>query len=127
MAACLPAKIAAALPMMEPQRMMPCPPNPPTRISVLSTLASVRLESVAECMAEVIVHGLEPRGTLTVDELADDDLPVEGQADFFGVGAVFDQAVLLVVLELVNAIAALVASGIKRGAGGKRLDEYEAL
>src|SRR5450631_1887069 len=127
MAACLPAKIAAALPMMEPQRMMPCPPRPPTRISVLSTLASVRLESVAECVTEVIIHRLEPRGALAVDELADDDLPVEGQADFFGVGAVFDQAVLLVVLELVDSVAALVASGIERRAGGKRLDEDKAL
>src|SRR5512138_2446705 len=95
----------AALPMMEALRMTPWPPRPPTRISVLAILDSVGLEGIAEVVAEVFVHGFEPSGALAVHEFAHHDVALEAQAHILGVHAILDDALFLVVLHLVHAIA----------------------
>src|ERR1019366_8506331 len=59
-------------------------------------------------------HGLVV-GAVAVYELAHDDLPGHGQADFIGRRTVPDFALLFVVLHGVETIAQLVAALIKRG------------
>src|ERR1039458_2202209 len=70
-------------------------------------------------------HGLVVRA-VAVYELADDDLPGHGQANFIGRRAVPDFALLFVVLHGVETIAQLVTALIQRGTGRDHFDKGEA-
>src|SRR3990172_1528725 len=125
--------------MMIPARMTPWPPSPPILISVGPMLFSRRLGARllagrgvrdvlgTEGLGEPLLHRLLERGSLTIDELADDDLVVEVERDLARVGAVLHHALLLVVLHLLQALAQPVAAQVERRAGGDDLDEAEAL
>src|ERR1041385_8007092 len=113
--ACLPSWMEAALPMIIPQRITPWPPRPPTRIcvllvmggcprSILAIAARPGPVLLAEVARVVRVHGVEPGRPLPVDELPHRDLPLEAERDLAGARPVLLDALLLVVLELVDAV-----------------------
>src|ERR1700690_884547 len=123
-----PPKIDAAFPMIIPQRMTPCPPNPAMRISVLVAMVrSVGRVLLAEMLRVMRVHRVEPRWPFAVDEGAHDDAALEREVPLLRVGPVLDDALFLVVFDLVDPVAKLVAARVERGAGRENFDEGETL
>src|SRR5687767_13265881 len=103
--------------------MTPWPPSPPTRISVRAIGAPVGTIAIAQDASEVLVHRVEPRRTLAVDELAHRDLSLELEAHRLRGGTVPHDAPVLVVLQLIDAVAEPVAPRVQRGARREHLDE----